>query len=374
MITRLYVDNFGTLANFELKLQRMSLLMGRNGSGKSSVLDVLSVLRAFAGFGSRIGGLVGHESRTRWDARETQTFELGMTGPPGDYTYRLALQHGSGQARVREEVLQCNGRELVRGFLDQEQVYRVRLFRDDGSEGPELLADWGRSAVAALQEKPYNQQLTWFRRQLAGMKLVAINPWSISAVSEDESSSLLESAANFASWYRHLLLDAPSQNNKLVEDLQQALDGYLHHSLAQAGEKARELVFSFQGQADGAPDIAFRWRELSEGQRCLTVLYTLLRFCVDLGEIVVIDEPDNFIALREIQPWLVSLRESVQQRGGQAVLVSHHPEVVNFLAPGCGLLFERVDGGPTAPPRPWQGNGSSELSPAEIMASGWEDG
>ena len=35
MITRLYVDNFKTLVNFELTLGPMNLLLGANGSGKS---------------------------------------------------------------------------------------------------------------------------------------------------------------------------------------------------------------------------------------------------------------------------------------------------------------------------------------------------
>ena len=45
MITRLYVDNFRCLVNFELKFQDFTLLAGLNGSGKSSVLDVIYALQ-----------------------------------------------------------------------------------------------------------------------------------------------------------------------------------------------------------------------------------------------------------------------------------------------------------------------------------------
>ena len=41
MVTRLYVDNFRCLVNFELKLDEMNILLGPNGSGKTSVLDAL---------------------------------------------------------------------------------------------------------------------------------------------------------------------------------------------------------------------------------------------------------------------------------------------------------------------------------------------
>ena len=41
MLTRLYVDNFRCLQNFELDLDQANILLGRNGTGKTSVLDVL---------------------------------------------------------------------------------------------------------------------------------------------------------------------------------------------------------------------------------------------------------------------------------------------------------------------------------------------
>ncbi len=45
MIKRLYIDNYKCLVNFDLKLDELSLLLGPNGVGKSSVLDVVYALR-----------------------------------------------------------------------------------------------------------------------------------------------------------------------------------------------------------------------------------------------------------------------------------------------------------------------------------------
>jgi predicted ATPase len=49
MLSRLYANNFRTLVNFEVKFDRLNLLLGPNGSGKSSVFDLLRKLRAFIG-------------------------------------------------------------------------------------------------------------------------------------------------------------------------------------------------------------------------------------------------------------------------------------------------------------------------------------
>ena len=45
MLKRIFADNFRALVNFELRPGRLSSLLGENGSGKTSVFDVLGNLR-----------------------------------------------------------------------------------------------------------------------------------------------------------------------------------------------------------------------------------------------------------------------------------------------------------------------------------------
>jgi len=44
MIKKLEVDNFKTLNHFELELTPMTVIVGNNASGKSSILQVISLL------------------------------------------------------------------------------------------------------------------------------------------------------------------------------------------------------------------------------------------------------------------------------------------------------------------------------------------
>ena len=48
MLERLYVTNYRCLVNFEFRPNSKQLLIGGNGSGKTTVLDVLALLRDFA--------------------------------------------------------------------------------------------------------------------------------------------------------------------------------------------------------------------------------------------------------------------------------------------------------------------------------------
>ena len=53
---------------------------------------------------------------------------------------------------------------------------------------------------------------------------------------------------------------------------------------------------------------SFDFTDLSDGQRQLIVLYTVLQSLKqNIFSVLLIDEPDNFVSLREIQPWLKSL-------------------------------------------------------------------
>lgn len=51
MLTRLYCDNYKCLVNFEFRPEATQLLMGRNGAGKSTVFEVLELIRDFAARG-----------------------------------------------------------------------------------------------------------------------------------------------------------------------------------------------------------------------------------------------------------------------------------------------------------------------------------
>ena len=57
-----------------------------------------------------------------------------------------------------------------------------------------------------------------------------------------------------------------------------------------------------------------------------------------------IDEPENFLALPEIQPWLLKMADKAEEKACQVFLISHHPELINYLAASKGYWFEGVSG------------------------------
>ncbi len=90
----------------------------------------------------------------------------------------------------------------------------------------------------------------------------------------------------------------------------------------------------------------YNFDELSEGQRVIICLYTLLALMKETPITLCIDEPDNFVMLREIQPWLMELQEQAEEHGSQVLIISHHPELINYLVPLGAVRFSRAPDGP----------------------------
>jgi ATPase subunit of ABC transporter with duplicated ATPase domains len=137
--------------------------------------------------------------------------------------------------------------------------------------------------------------------------------------------------------------------------------------LERVGPDTRTFLVAFE---NAGRRYELRLEELSDGQRALIALCALTRITEGQGYALFLDEPDNYLALSEIQPWLMALEDACGSVVPQAVLCSHHPEIVDYLGAEVGVWLDRTDAGPTTiRPLPEPKEGSLRLS--ELMARGW---
>jgi predicted ATPase len=377
MLTRVRIDNFRCFQNLEVELRELSLLMGDNGSGKSSFLEAIARLqRLIAGRVSATEAFPGTDVGA-WDVTYPMSFGLEFrladpVAPTGDAlvaVYELLIQYdeAGSHARVLRECVRTEEGNLFE-FVDG----NVRLHRDDYSEGPTFPMDASGSALALVTEGQDSRRLTAVRHFVRHLQALSLEPRQIRSEATDEESRLRPDGTNFAAWYGHMMHLYPEGTAGLNSRLQEVLPGYQTLFLEPVGARAKVLKARFDPWSRGGYAGAYLFSELSDGQRALVVLYTLLVGVPPMRHALLIDEPDNYLALREIQPWLLELSDACGVTVPQAILVSHHPEVVNYLARAHGILFTRDANGPTRVRYGLADDGTG-LEPAELMARGWLD-
>ncbi|MBN1605743.1 MAG: AAA family ATPase [Polyangiaceae bacterium] len=361
MLKRLFVDNFRGLVNFEFRPGQLSLLLGHNGSGKTTVFNVLGALRDLVVLGAPASDLFRY-SATKWDKRDIQRFELDVIDEGGTYHYVLEVLHPAkapGTAVIRTETVSLDGAALYR-FSDGE----VHLYYDDQSPGPVFPFRPDQSFLTNIEpgRTQRTARLAQFKDFLVRLGILQPNPFAIDVLSRQDQNFLARNGSNFAQFFDYLNDERPDVRTDLERRLGEAVPGFRNFLFKRVGD-AKALMASL---GDPGQTAEFNLGELSEGQRVLGILYAAACGLMRKGSLLCFDEPDNFVSLSEIQLWLQTLRDAVDQNGGQALVISHHPEVIDYLALDSVWRFERTSGPVMLVPL--EVGEESELRLSEIIA------
>ena len=364
MLTRIYIDNFRCFVNFEYRPEKKQLLLGPNGSGKSSLLDAIDYLKQFV---KGDENPVTQSTRTRWQDRPLQVFEIGALLDRQEYEYRVEIRFESEtrELSVSQERLKVSGGtvfELANG--------QIHFFPNNSNQATTVPLETTRSALhlSLLSNSHVRQFVEWM--ESVHCFRIDTYPTAMEESADREEREPRYDLQNLAAWYRYLVQAHPEENVPFLSSMKEVLPGFqsLRFSYEEGG--TRRLRADFVGPRKVA--VSYAISELSDGQRCLVALYTILHFLIVRGHTVFIDEPDNFIALREIQPWLLAAEEAVEDHNGQLILISHHPEILNQWASRHGLRFFREKNGQVRTEK-FKPDRGGNLQPSELIARGWED-
>lgn len=370
MITRLYANNFRCLVAFDAVFDSFGVLCGPNGAGKSSVFDALRLLRNL-GTGDAVLGGTGEQDVprlefTKWLDSKVQEFELSLAVGGHAFDYRIHIEQKAEfeKPRIVQENALCDGRPLFSRNLDG-----VEFEKGDGSQASFPL-DWRQAALAVIQPRGVNiNKVALLQESVAKLLILRPNPRSMERESKAEMKHPDLSITNLTSWYRSL-----AQEQEWTDALRDALRGvwpdFRSFKLVDAGLNTKALQLRFE--PEGSKPILLFFEQLSDGERALIGLY-MLRAALEAGaaRTVLIDEPDNFVGLPELQPWVLSMRELLDDEH-QLVLISHHPEILSNSGESNGRYLSRDNH--TSPTRIRPLKIPEGMTAGEAIARGWADG
>jgi predicted ATPase len=368
MIKRIYIDNYKCLTNFECSFDNINLILGANGSGKSTVFEAIYDVRNFVNGQSPIR-VFKDATLTRWQTSSLQEFDIEIEGNGGIYTYHLGIEHEIGKENqsVSAESVRYNGHLLYDAVLDE-----VQLFRDDFTSLSIYPKNSTQSGLLSLGEREDNTRITWLKRWFRNkLFCVQIDPLGMKSMAGSMDPELDIHAWNFVGWYRHRISADMNATIELYNALKPMYDDFGGLTLEREGGDVQHLFVTLgvrEGETEKPANTKYSFADLSDGERSLFVLYALLQLLSDPEVTICLDEPDNYLSLLEIQPWLLKMEEQIEDNASQVLIISHHPEIMNYFAQDNGIVFVRSNNNQTRVDR-YTGD-MSGLPPSELFARG----
>jgi predicted ATPase len=367
MITRLYVHNFRCLVAFQIEFDSFGVLCGPNGSGKSSVFDAIRLVRDLATGDLILGGEgdrnVSQLEFTNWRDGTTQEFELGLQADSHAFEYTLCLEQVTSEKtpRIIKEKATCDQR-----LLFERDLAGVR-FPKAGGNPTGFPLDWRQAALASIQPAADRREIGILQQAIANLLLLRPSPHTMEKESKAEATRPALHLGNLTSWYRSLAQEQ-DWTDALRDSLREVWPDFKSFRLVDTGLNVKALQLRFENTAGPRGGELFFY-QLSDGEKGLIGLY-MVQAALSTGaaQTVMIDEPDNYVGLPELQPWVLAMRELLDDTH-QAILISHHPEILSNASEESGRYLWRDNH--TSPTRiaPLKVRGG--LSPGEAVARGW---
>ncbi len=335
MLQRLYVHNFRCLENFELSLSELSsaLLIGKNGSGKSTVATALALLQNIGRGINRVGKLIGENDFALNRKNLPMRFEIEVILETQLYQYELALElpEGFKELRVLEEKL----------FVSSEPIYMrnaAQVNLTSGNREAQFLVDWHLIALPLIQEKSSTDPLHIFRTWLAQMIILAPIPALITGNSDGETLEPKSDGSDFGAWFSGVLSRYPAAYKEIDQYLQGVMPDLSDIQNQLVGKDFRNMIVRFEQENTG---LTVDFHDLSDGEKCFFLCAVVLAANKYYGPLFCFwDEPDNYLSLSEVGYFMMSLRRAFKQKG-QFLATSHNPEAIRKFSEENTFILDR---------------------------------
>ncbi len=294
MINSLYIENFKCLLKVNVELGPLTVLIGPNDSGKTSLLQVIELFREIPSLDVRI--------------------------PPSMIWQRRMDRH---------VILKVNG--SVSGPTD----FSIEL----------PIAPNSRAAVSQQV-----RDRTQFVQHLASSATYRLNPNSLRSNAHSANNPVLKSDGSNLAAVLHSMLSGPDRDSviDLEKKLNEAVPTVRGISTPIAGGPGSHKI-EFTLNVDMKPAVTIPSEQASDGAMLLLAFLVLVYG--DAPDILLIEEPENGLHPSRLKMVIDILRKistgEIGYKPRQVILTTHSPLLLNFVQPEEIRIFRRDEKGAT---------------------------
>jgi predicted ATPase len=321
MLKRVSIQNFKSLKDVTLDLQKVNLLIGPNNSGKTNFLKALE----FFEFGVLQDDVAAEkQARDLRFKRSASVLSIGLTFKRQD-----------------EELLFL--RELT--FSDPATTVDVKsgqiIFKDEFE--------------LTRNDQGYPDSV-FLRYQLRSLRIYKPNPNKLTqpAVVGRGDDSVAADASNLIAFFDRIRDEYPATFTQIKADLAKCVPDFTEinfQSVTPTDELVKQFgdkTFKRLGLTDGRQNVIYWADELSEG-----TLYFLALLCIinqpNPPKLLLLEEPEKGIHPRRIFEVIQFIFRLAEEKDVQVIMTTHSPLVVDMFKdmPESVFIFDKDDEGAT---------------------------
>ncbi len=365
MLEKLYAHGFRTLFHTEVTFQPLTILIGKNGVGKSTLLDVVQLIGKFArGGADRAFGpppwSLGWQRTKGIGTVNTVDFTLVLSDATAKYRYELKLSERDRQVKVEEERLSRETDHTPIASFD---------YRSKPASGTVLRPDPDTSSQ-------FKTEIASVAQLVQSFESYELNPSQIERGNDPKHTYINRDGYGVASYLAHL----KDNDEPRFDELEACLKRFRPDTESiQVWAPADEM---FWGLRDIGQEFAFPAVHLSWGDRQLVGLLCVL-FSVKPGATIAIEEIDRGFHPSRYEAVIQLLSEAVytgliDNQKAQVIITTHSPSFINKLQDLAGniQLVRRASSGGTivTPLVKAMSNSLGTLSAEQPIGDIWEMG
>jgi predicted ATPase len=340
----LTVRGFRRLATVNLELHDLTVLIGANGVGKSSLLDALSILASSAqgNLNGAIGEMSGLAAMMTYDRPSEVSFGISMTVPssePLDYSLSLKPQGAAYQIDCETLQQKRSGYPHPSLYIDSHGA-DIKYFEVGGVLRPTWEINPMESSLSQVPKMLRTAEE--FRHRLASSTfyhVLNVEPRSPVRLPQTMRPASLpgKDGEDLVSTLYYLREAEPDRFEAVEDSLKAAFPGFKRLDFPPVA--AGMLAMTWRDRSFSKP---LYMHQISEGMLRFVWLATLLQ-SPGLTSLTLLDEPE--VSLHpELLSLLAGLLREASQRT-QVVVATHSDRLIRFLKPDEVLVMDAAEDG-----------------------------